>query len=379
MTIKRERIPGMAPRRVYHVPEALEDYGADLRTLGLAASTVKGYSGYLARFGRVCDEVAKERGKHSPLTVEEIDPRVISRYFASSTGEQGNLNNMLVPVRLFLAWCVAAGWLETGAVTRLLGRRKTKAPVRKPKHYIPPERFDEMLEAPSLQHPSERMVVAAALFTLCRRSEIAGLQLRHIDLAAGVLRVYRGKRSRWTDVGICPELGEELNNWLGYYAFSMDQAGPHFMMADHPDWKLIPRLKHRRTRDDQGRIIMSGQIDLDPAGTPIHLERIIKRVLDDLGVESVRDGRQVKHLGEGCHTVRRSGARAMLDHLSKDLGHERALLQVATMLDHDDPKQTLLYIGMDQEREELNTWLRSNSMYGAPKRPGNVVPIRRTA
>jgi len=373
--IKREdRV--MAVRRVYYVPEALDDYAVELGSLGLAASTVAGYRGYLARFGCICNEVARERGKRSPLTVEEVDARVISRYFATSTGEQGNLNNMLMPVRLFLTWCVAAGWLDAGAPARLLGSRKYKKPVRKPKHYIPAEQFGDMLEAPGFQHPSERMVVALALYTLARRGEIAGLRMRDIHLADGYLDLHRQKRKRWTEVGICPELHEELLSWLSQYGEHFG-AGLYDLLETHPDWKLIPRLKRRYERDALGRLTAVQRIDLDPENSPGHLERVIKRVLDDLGVESARDGKQVNHLGEGLHTVRRSGARAMLDHLSRDLGHERALLQVSTMLDHDDPKQTLLYIGVNQERRELNDWLRTNSMYGAPKRPGNVIPIRK--
>jgi integrase len=367
----------MAQRRVYYVPEALDDYMAELGTLGLAANTVACYRGYLARFGRICQDVARERGKRTPLTVEEIDGRVMTCYFSTSTGKQGNLNNMLIPVRLFLTWCVASGWLDQGAPARLMGNRKYKRPERQPKYYIPAEDFPAMLEAPCLVHPSERMIVALALYTLGRRGEIGGLRLRDIDLNKLSLNVYRQKRKRWTEVAICPELHEELLRWLKIYGEHYEHSA-YGLLDAYPDWHLIPRLVRRIERNDKGQISRVSHIDLNPGNYPVHMERLVKGVLDHLGVTETRDGTRVRHLGEGMHTVRRSGARAMLDHLSRDVGHERALLQVATMLDHDDPKQTLLYIGMDKERDDLNNWLRSNSMYGAPKRPdGKVIPIRR--
>lgn len=69
----------------------------------------------------------------------------------------------------------------------------------------------------------------------------------------------------------------------------------------------------------------------------------------------------------------------MLSHLSRTLSKDHAVLQVAIMLDHDDPRQTLKYIGMDLETEELNGWLRGNSMYGHQEAPSgaSVLPFRR--
>jgi len=92
------------------------------------------------------------------------------------------------------------------------------------------------------------------------------------------------------------------------------------------------------------------------------MEWAVKRILVRLGVQG-RDGLLRKHLGEGMHTIRRSGARAMFDHLALDLGNDKALLQVSVMLNHQGTQQTLSYIGLDIEREQLNDWLRGNSMY----------------
>jgi integrase len=369
----------MVQRRVCYADEALNDYFAELDTLGLAPNTVLAYKGYLARFGRICAAVARENGKRAGLTVAEIDGRVISRYFATSTGEQGNLNNMLHPLRMFLKWCVSLGWLDAAAPTRLLGSRKYKKPQRKPKHYIEAELFPDMLDAGCLIHPSQRMAMALLLYTLARRGEVGFIKLEHVNLVKGVINIYRDKRDRWTEVGISPELREELYSYLAWYGEQYDLT-VFELMAMHPGWHLVPAIKRVYQRDELGRIGKVASITINPLRTPVHLERLVKKVLTWIGVEGTRSTESTDHVGEGCHTIRRSGARAMLDHLTRDLGHDRALLTVSTMLDHDDPRQTLIYIDINKERDELNGWLQTNSMYGAKgRRPASVVPIRRTA
>ena len=48
------------PKTVVYVTDALADYDTELGSLGLAPNTIAGYRGYLARFGRICDQVARE-------------------------------------------------------------------------------------------------------------------------------------------------------------------------------------------------------------------------------------------------------------------------------------------------------------------------------
>src|SRR6185437_2800705 len=107
------------------------------------------------------------------------------------------------------------------------------------------------------------------------------------------------------------------------------------------------------------------------------LENIVKNALDVLGADT-ENGVYVRHLGEGMHTIRRSGARAMFDYLTDEVGEAKSLLQVSIMLDHDDPQMTLRYIDKDVERDRLNTFLKTGSMYGPAHRgrpQGNVVPM----
>lgn len=366
-----------------YVGDAIDTFIAELDTLGLAPNTFEGQSGYLRRFGRVCAQEAARRQKRIPLRADEIDSKVITAYFATCEGGQGNRNNMLAPVKKFIYWLEAEGEIKAGAATRLLSTRKYKTSVRRPKYYIPVSDFSRALDISGERHPEDRAVMALALYTLARRSEISTLSLADIDMTGRTIKIYRQKRKRWTEMAMTPELYAELDSWLSWYAHHTGQAGVHFMLADHPDWKVIPRLIADWLLDERGKFSGSAvSHEIDPANSPSHLERVVKRVLDVTGAQTV-DGRQVRHLGEGMHTIRRSGARAMLDYLSNVLGQDRALLRVATMLDHEDPKQTLIYIGLDLEREALNNWLSTNSMYGTgdsdavlPGHHGSVRSLR---
>jgi integrase len=365
------------------MPDAIEAFEAEQRSLGLAERTMLAQCGFVRRLGKVCAQEAVRRGKRQPLKAAEIDGPVITAFFDTCAGGTGNRNNMLVALRKFLAWCEMQGAMPPGTPARLLAARKHKKFTRQPKHYIPVEQFGAALDISGERHPQDRIIMALALYTLCRSGEITGLRLKHVDLRAGTIKVYREKRQRWTDVAICPELNDELLAWLHWYATQACLWSAGVLLDRQPEWRLIPRLRPDQAHDANGRFY--GQAlgySLDPEHTPVHPERVVKQALDVLGAQTVNTS-NTRHLGEGMHTIRRSGARAMLDHLSVTLGQDRALIQVATMLDHEDPKQTLLYIGLDQEREQLNDWLRSNSMYGTGGnngmlRQGNgrVVPLR---
>jgi integrase len=361
------------------VPDAIEAFKAEQQTLGLAASTLACQRGFVDKYGRACARVARERGKRSPLSVAEIDTLTIVRYFEMCAGGQGNRNNMLATLKKFFRYCEACRWLPPGETDRLLANRKSKQYERQPKHYVPAEQFGTLLDA-STRHPADRVVVALALYTLARRSEIAALRLSDVDLPAGVLHLHRQKRQRWTDVAICPELMDELTDWLSWMAESTGYGTVARLMEAQPTWHVVPRVTPVLIRDAGGKFSGLQTFEIDPLSSPSHMERVVKRGLDLTGAVTP-SGKRVRHLGEGMHTIRRSGARAMLKHLSEDLGNDRALLQVSTMLDHESTQMTLKYIGMNEEREQLNSWLKTNSMYGtaAPAAQGQVLTFRRSA
>jgi integrase len=349
---------------IVKVADAVPEFLGYMSGRGLSAGTVKRHGTAARGFAAACRKV-----KGPGATMGQVDHSCVARFFGDMTGSQGYRNNNLETLRAFLGWAEKWGYLRHNfTAAQLLDGYKGRKAERQPKYYLDAQEFPAALESAGERHPCDRAVIALALFTLARQSEIKIIRLRDLDFAKREIRLYREKRDRWTTTGLTPELADELNRWLGIYADETGYFSPHTMAREHPDWLLVP---------SRGR----GSARLQPDQPICVMERIAKRLLTDLGVQGTREGKSVSHLGEGMHTLRRSGARAFLKALSEGLGHERALTQVKIMLDHDDLQQTMRYIGVDQEKDELNEWLKGNSMYGeTPEPPGaSVIPIRRFA
>lgn len=348
------------PLRIENALPAFEEYD---RSRGLAAGTVKRHMLMARRFARTCDSV-----KGSGATMGQIDHQCVSRFFAELGGSTGHRNNALESLKAFLSWAEKFGYLRPPfTAAKLLEGYKSRVPERQPKYYLTAQEFPAALEVAGGHNPIDRAVMAIALYTLARQSEIASIRLADYDPAARTLRIYRHKRDRWTETGVTQELFEELDAWLCVYSWEMGYFRWETMAREHPDWHLVP-----------SRQSWHGGFRPNPEKPIVTMERVAKRTLDDLGVQGTRQGKSRDHLGEGMHTIRRSGARAMLKNLSEHYGHDRALVQVSIMLDHQDTKMTLRYIGMDLEKTELNDWLRGHSMYGHTDPPpvAAVVPLR---
>lgn len=357
------------------IRDALELYWDELDSQNYAASTRQMYEAKLRRFRDFYESCQREL-RHVPY-VSSIEPTIIARYFKLYNSPCSR-NDALKALRGFMRWAVRMKYITAEDAAGALDRRMAKV-ERKPKHYIPAEDFPRMLDIAGEYSPQHRAVVSLALFTLCRVSEITALRLRDIDLIGSKAQVWRQKRKRHTVSVIGPDLHEELDRWLSWYAGKMGYPSPAAMMAAHPDWLLIPRINQDKVQENGRYVSKPERCTVLPETRAYRLELVIKRVLVGLGIAG-EAGFQRTHLWEGMHTIRRSGARALWLHLTNVVGHERALMQVSKMLDHEDIKVTLRYIGADLEKAELDTYLASNRMYGdlRPAAQGDaaVVPLR---
>lgn len=343
-----------------NIVDAIAAYIRDMTARGLATSTIENWHSRAKKIERATKAWEKTHDKRSPMKCSEMDGEWIAQIMLQVTGGAGNRNNLRGSVASFLAYCEDQEWVKQGTQRRLLASYKRVKYQRKPKIYVASEKFPDLLEAQE-RHQSDRAAMALLLYTLCRSSEVTALRWKHVDLETRMLKLWRQKTQRWTEVGICPELYVELMVWQSVYA---DELGCWDTGDLDPDWFVVPRIQPIKARGADGRIASSGEYEMDPTCSPSHLERVAKRGLDAIGVEATESGKVVDHMGEGCHTIRRSGARAMLKYLSPLQGQGDALTTVSAMLDHQDVKVTLSYIGMDQQKDELNAWLTTNSMYG---------------
>lgn len=347
---------------VVTVRDATAKFADHLAGLTLAEGTVRRYDGSMrGQFGFLA---ACQKVKGPNVTMGQVDHECVTTYFRLHPGAAGSRNNKLAALRKFLNWAEEGKMLRPGfTAAGLLNGQKHTRPVRTPKLYLAADEFPRFLECAGRHHPRDRATVALILYTLARQSEVAVMRLRDIDLENRTIEVYRKKTRRYTTTGITPELFEELFDYLAWYSVHTLHASIQQMMALHPDWLLVPNGRHGEH-----------WWYLEPNKAQVAMEKVVQRALAEMGYTDLARA--------GAHTGRRSGARAMFLYLRDALGYDGALVRVQTMLDHESPEMTLVYVGMDQERDSLNTWLKSNSMYGpgpAPQVPAdsNVVPIRK--
>lgn len=363
--------------------DAAELFIEDMSSRQLAASTVPGRASWTRRFARSAVATYRDRtgSRKAVCRTAELDPSYVAKFLKDGDYKQGNYNNALKALRAFFRYLERMRYIEKEGADWLMGDRKGKAPERMPKQYIPDSEFPRMLDLAEDWHGSDRAIMAIALYTLCRQSEIRDLRLKDVDLEERTLMVRRSKRRRWTEVGINPVLFVELQRWLAWYAHEMEFASVAGMVAEHPDWRLIPRRLYRPNQRANGRFYRSeGRFTIRPDMPSSHLEKVMKRVLVKLGVSDGRHSEHTDYIGEGLHTVRRSGARALYLRLADSRGRDEALIFVSTLLDHESLEQTMVYIGIDEERRRLNDWLRENSMYGEDPNPTaatvTALPVR---
>jgi len=220
------------------ITEAMEGFREELESRDYAASTKQTYMAKADRFEDMFKKYQAEH-RHVPY-VSSIGPVIVAKFL----GSYHNLtrNDALKMLRTFLRWSVRMRYIGEADALAAIGDRKMIPFNRRPKHYLPAEQFGDALEIAGQRHPHDRAVFAVALYTLCRVSEITTLRLRDVALLAGDLSVYRQKTKRWTTEVIPPDLREELDLWLSWYASEVGYPSPAALIAARPDWLLLPKL-----------------------------------------------------------------------------------------------------------------------------------------
>lgn len=312
---------------------AVDEYLAYMKARRLEPNTVKNATyllrGALALWGNV--------------HVCNMEPRHVDRLFASKEWGPRTTNTNLQIVRQFFAWCRNMGYLPLNQ-DPCFGWKNVTVPSLE-KLRVPVERFPELLDA--AEHPRDRAVIACGLFLFLRGSEMSQLRISSLDFQRSTVNIYRQKTKEEDTLPMCSELTVELNTYLNFYR---KQQG-----TLRPEWFLLPAKRKQPWVNVAGVLVPpSGDALLNPTAVQTHTYRPAQRVLDSLGFAT---------RGEGEHTLRRSGARAMADQL-RSQGYDGALLRVASMLGHKDTKQSEHYIGWHLERQQRNEALAGKPMFG---------------
>lgn len=297
------------------------------------------------------------------IWVHAIDDRHVERFFTelTKTKQPQSQRNDHVALQGFFKWCKHRRYLSDD-VDPMWGRRKPPH-NKKERNRIHVSRFPALLDAAEGRCERDRAGIAMLLYTLARDQEIASVQIRDVALDSGEIHMRIFKTGEEDLMPICAELDVELRRWLRYYT---EQVGPL-----QPHYYLIPSRDTRGVRGEDGVYHSVTQVRLCPERKVATMGRLATPALEGIGFPT-RD-ENGKPLGEGAHTVRRSGARALFDDLVTE-GYDHALRVVQSMLHHASMATTEGYIGVTADRKSRDDLLRGRTMY---RGVGNVVQLRR--
>lgn len=333
--------------------EAVENYARFRRTQQYSKNTLKVDAQVLTRFLTI----------NGNIYIHHINESHVERHFeeASRTRGPASLKNDHATLSSFFKWARHTRRMPTDR-DPMFGRRSPKK-VEKERNRVHVSQFPALLDAAEARDPRDRALVALFLYTLCRDTEVTSLRVRDLDLNAGTLKVYVEK-SRLEDVmPVCTELDEEMRRWLTHYTRHVGRLEPHHFLVParavhpifHPETKKI--VRHASTYKPETRLKGAG--------------RNVKPPLEDIGFPVTDDAGRPS--GEGAHTVRRSGARALFDRLVGE-GYDGSLRIVQAMLHHKSATMTERYLGITADKRTRNDLLQGRTMYGAPI-GGNVIKI----
>lgn len=342
----------------HHLSETIAEYLMSCSSAGDKPSTTRNKTRSLDHFVTVIGNIQ----------TRNVTPHHVDVFFAAmlSRGHSpGTMNNHLFTLRHFFKWCAQRKYRPLGD-DPTAGRRPWKQPQRR-RLMVPRQDFQALLDA--APHPRDRMVVALGLYLFLRQSEIASIEMAHVDLTAATVWVTVHKTGQVDPMPITQELDRELRRWMTWYTLD---AGPL-----EPNWYLCPaKAGPKFTGTGQGKLV---QVE-SPAGTlrPTtkmqHIEDCAKRALVRAGFP-IRDA-EGRSTMEGVHTLRRSGARALFDDLVDNRGHDGAGRLVQAMLHHKSFSMTERYLQLDLDRKRRDDMLRGRPMFTEVDM-SNVITLRK--
>lgn len=223
---------------------------------------------------------------------------------------------------------------------------------RTPQRQIAPTRLKEeelVLLIEQAKHPVLRSMIAVAVSTALRISDVLKIKVSDVDFETGDIYVWVQKTGRFHPLPLTLDLEEELRRYLRWY--TRESGLPLAEMTYlFPGWS-------RRNMAGTGHLYYVPDPSR-PAGYMWCTSRL-KQLLSDLGI----------HLeaGEAWHTIRRSVARIYFERLRQEVSHDHALRETMVFLGHKNQETTEQYLGIQAEVEARNARLRGRRFIsGAP-------------
>ena len=268
-------------------------------------------------------------GRQFPLHTVKEDH--VSGLFGELELIESTFNLYLGNLRLFFTWARANDYMAANQ-DPVAGWSNAKVRRRDP-FILPASRFHELLDA--CTHPRDRAVCALGLFAVPRGGEISTLRVKDVDFGSGLLHLERHKTKDIDELPLMEDLRDELERWLDYYRWACGGTLKR-------DWYLTPQRASGQSKATG--LFEAGGVHLQPTKRVHHIYEIPKRALAAIGVESK---------GEGVHSLRRAGSRAIFDILSQQ-NYDGALRHVSSMLGHASVTMTEKYLNLSLDRRNRN-------------------------
>lgn len=326
------------------ISEALQRYTDHLTARRLEPSTIRAHVSTVGLFSRVVGDLLLDS-----IRSEHVD-RVFNHYNWAPTTR----NTKIGIYRSFFGW--ARGTRHMSPLNNpMIGYKQRKTPELQHLR-IPYAEWSRLFNA--CQHPQERIVIATGLYLFLRSSEQQALKVSCVDLQSDRIEVWRRKTKKWQTMPISSELGAEMRTWLTWLSERYDLKPEHHLIcARNKDMAHNPY-------DGWKWVAGTGTMNLE---RPVHKPHlIVQRVLRRAGYPVVK--------GQGEHTLRRSGARALFDSLVA-AGYDGALKQVQTLLGHANSWQTETYLGIDLDQKRVLEAYAGKPMFAMAQT--NVLPLRK--
>lgn len=289
----------------------------------------------------------------SRITTEQVD-RFFEIRKEAGLGPYG-INSDVRALRMYFKFAFARDLIR--GVSPIAEQEMRKV-TRRHRLYVPPERFEELLNATA--NPRGRILCALGLYLWQRQGEGHLLRVGDVLLDkknnGGFVRATIPKTREIDMLPVSLRLHEELNGWtdedgikhVGWLEYYRRNLG-----VDRLDdnWYLVPQVT-------RGLYLNDGSMNrLLPDRCLSKSHDAAKYALLRMGYADVK--------GEGIHTLRRSGAQAYYRLLlAEGRGHESAIRTIMALLHHADMKTTEIYLGVTADRATRDLRIEGKDMYG---------------
>lgn len=215
-------------------------------------------------------------------------------------------------------------------------------------------RSDQLLEAiEQCTDPRDKMYLSLATYTLGRAGELQLVRWDHVDFRDTCIRWWNQKKKRFDTKEIDAYLATDLREWK----FTLEG---YMGETVHPEWCVLPtRFTHPISR----------KVTYTPLTPLANMELIAHKYLDCYFTNTA---------GIGSHTLRRSAARALFDHLCSS-GYDGALRHVSALLDHKSTVTTERYLGLDEDKMAIRRIIREGRANFLQRGMTPVTELRRRA